>query len=294
MALCGERLDARRAQDRDAVRALKAEDRSTLAPTRGPAPCCARRKSTDRLRPRSARAEARARAPWSADPAAPRTCRCTGSSCSACSGGSRDALERCERASPSLETFAPPGSYRADFWMLHGLCCAALAEEAQRSAAPRARSGALHARLRELLALASLSAGRRAHGAAARRRAARGCTARRRSRCAATSRRRSAPHERGYRHHAALCHERRASLLQRLRRKTEAAAALKQALQHYRDWGASAKVARARGRGGSEPAEPRRSRLGMALAKLRSERNQQKTAEPDAKRPLADAKRPLE
>ncbi len=46
----------------------------------------------------------------------------------------------------------------------------------------------------------------------------------------------------GYVHHAALCHERRASVLARGRRATEAEAALATASELYGEWGASAKV----------------------------------------------------
>ncbi len=44
-------------------------------------------------------------------------------------------------------------------------------------------------------------------------------------------------------HHAALAHERRASLLAALRRETEASAALREAAALYREWGASPKAA---------------------------------------------------
>jgi hypothetical protein len=43
-------------------------------------------------------------------------------------------------------------------------------------------------------------------------------------------------------HHAALCHERRATLLARARRATEAEAALATASELYTEWGAPAKV----------------------------------------------------
>jgi hypothetical protein len=56
----------------------------------------------------------------------------------------------------------------------------------------------------------------------------------------------------GYRQHAALLLERRAGLLQSLRRGTEAASALSQALALYEEWGAHAKVAQLR----SGPAQP--------------------------------------
>jgi hypothetical protein len=46
----------------------------------------------------------------------------------------------------------------------------------------------------------------------------------------------------GYVHHAALCHERRAIVLARQRRVTEAEAALATAIELYEAWGASAKV----------------------------------------------------
>jgi ATP/maltotriose-dependent transcriptional regulator MalT len=44
-------------------------------------------------------------------------------------------------------------------------------------------------------------------------------------------------------HHAALAHERRASLLTALRRETEASSALEEAAALYAEWGASSKVA---------------------------------------------------
>ena len=46
----------------------------------------------------------------------------------------------------------------------------------------------------------------------------------------------------GYVHHAALCHEQRATLLARRRRATEAEAALATANALYGEWGALAKV----------------------------------------------------
>jgi hypothetical protein len=48
--------------------------------------------------------------------------------------------------------------------------------------------------------------------------------------------------QQGYTHHVALLHERRGRLLQSARRDVEAAGALRQALAHYRAWGAEAKV----------------------------------------------------
>jgi hypothetical protein len=48
--------------------------------------------------------------------------------------------------------------------------------------------------------------------------------------------------EHGFRHHAALIHERQAALLRRRNRTTESIAALRQALELYREWGATAKV----------------------------------------------------
>jgi hypothetical protein len=44
-------------------------------------------------------------------------------------------------------------------------------------------------------------------------------------------------------HHAALAHERRASMLTRLRRDTEAAQAVRATIALYQEWGARAKVA---------------------------------------------------
>jgi hypothetical protein len=44
-------------------------------------------------------------------------------------------------------------------------------------------------------------------------------------------------------HHAALAHERHASMLSELRRETEAAQTLEQAVACYTEWGAHAKVA---------------------------------------------------
>jgi hypothetical protein len=46
----------------------------------------------------------------------------------------------------------------------------------------------------------------------------------------------------GYRHHAALLHERRAELLLSMQRPVEGASALQQALSLYDAWGASRKV----------------------------------------------------
>jgi hypothetical protein len=46
----------------------------------------------------------------------------------------------------------------------------------------------------------------------------------------------------GYLQHAALCHERRAALLARARRASEAEAALATASELYAEWGAHAKV----------------------------------------------------
>ena len=46
----------------------------------------------------------------------------------------------------------------------------------------------------------------------------------------------------GYIHHAALGHERHASLLLETRRETRAVAALRQAIGLYREWGATTKV----------------------------------------------------
>jgi predicted RNA polymerase sigma factor len=46
----------------------------------------------------------------------------------------------------------------------------------------------------------------------------------------------------GYVHHAAFLHERRAGLLSELRRDTEAAAALRQAIGLYEEWGARGKA----------------------------------------------------
>jgi hypothetical protein len=46
----------------------------------------------------------------------------------------------------------------------------------------------------------------------------------------------------GMRHHAALCQERRASLLLERSRRAEALAALREARDLYKDWGAGAKV----------------------------------------------------
>jgi hypothetical protein len=48
----------------------------------------------------------------------------------------------------------------------------------------------------------------------------------------------------GYAHHAALCHERRAALFERMRRGTEAHAELTAAMTLYEEWGARAKVRR--------------------------------------------------
>ena len=48
--------------------------------------------------------------------------------------------------------------------------------------------------------------------------------------------------EQQFPHHAALAHERRASLLQALRRETEASTALREATALYGEWGATAKV----------------------------------------------------
>jgi hypothetical protein len=45
----------------------------------------------------------------------------------------------------------------------------------------------------------------------------------------------------GYAHHAAFLHERRAALLADLRRHTEAAGALRQAIALYEEWGACGK-----------------------------------------------------
>lgn len=47
----------------------------------------------------------------------------------------------------------------------------------------------------------------------------------------------------GFPYHAALAHERRASMLVAIRRETEAADAMKEALALYGEWGADGKVA---------------------------------------------------
>ncbi len=156
-------------------------------------------------------------------------------------------LGQFERASAEVEKLRPriavigaPGSRLADYTLFRGLCRGALAERASfierqrhlwvlRSCARQLRRWAAEGpdftHMAQLLEAVLLQA--RGHLEAAMRHYQRAA---------------ELASKAGYVHHAALCHERRATVLARRRRSTEAEAALATARALYGEWGASAKV----------------------------------------------------
>jgi hypothetical protein len=150
------------------------------------------------------------------------------------------ALAEVERLRPRIAVVGAPGSRLADYTLFRGLCHASLAERTRASQRTRhlwilrlcarqlqtwARHGPDFVHMAQLLrAELTRVRGQTHHALRQYQEAAQQAL------------------KAGYLHHAALCHERRAGLLARTRRATEAEAALGTASELYDEWGASAKV----------------------------------------------------
>ena len=148
-----------------------------------------------------------------------------------------------ERLWPRVLNAGAIGSRVADYMLFRGLCHASRAAVARGFLQRRRHLRELRSCSRRLRTWAR-SGGDFVHMAALLRAeisAARG--ARRLARALAQYRNAAQQAKAaGYPHHAALCHERRALLFERLRRGTEAASELTAAIGLYEEWGARAKV----------------------------------------------------
>jgi predicted ATPase len=157
---------------------------------------------------------------------------------------------KAEQLQRSIFLLGAPGSRIGDYTMYRGLCRAVQAGKTRSFFERRAHLRALRSCLRQLrrwarfapdlVHMAQLlhaeSTSARGHASAAARLYQEAAQQARKA---------------GHLHHAALCHERRAELLRRRRRDTEADGAVAAALELYEEWGARARVLQLKqGRGG--------------------------------------------